>query len=64
MKTVVSYNARKGFSRAFDLNVSQRSWPNIANPDIKDYEAIRRDWKAIGDDIRRAERNFKATNGN
>lgn len=38
----------RGYFRAFDLFGTSKSWPDISNPQQRDYEALKGDWDNVG----------------
>ena len=48
----------KGYIRALKL-IGTKQWPDISNGRTKDYNALRSDWRNVGESIRRETRNFK-----
>lgn len=48
------YAFAEGFARVFDLFAARRRWPDMSNPEKKDYEALKGDWKIVGEEISKA----------
>lgn len=61
MKKKISNSFIRGYTRALDISGSTKVWPNLSDDRMKDYEALRGDWKNVGDTIRRETRGFEQT---
>lgn len=53
MGVLISSRFIKSFGRALDLS-GKKQWPNIYNDRENDYNALRRDWNNVGDEIRKS----------
>lgn len=51
MRVIISNGFIKAFESAFDLR-GTKEWPNIYNSRENDYNALRRDWNNVGEEIR------------
>lgn len=51
----------RGLIRAFDLDRGYKRKIDISNARLRDYYAIMKDWRSVGDDIWKAEKRFKPT---
>lgn len=60
MKLLLSKSFLRGYIRAIDLS-STKAWMDFSEDKKKDYEALREDWKNVGDAIRKGTRDFKRT---
>ncbi len=49
----------RGFLRAFDMGRHYRKKRDYSGAKLKDYYAIMKDWRSVGDDIWKAEKQFK-----
>lgn len=49
----------RGFQRAFDLGRHCRKKQDYSKAKLKDYYAIMNDWRSVGNDIWKAEKQFK-----
>lgn len=45
----------EGFVRALDLS-GTKEWPEISDGMHSDYEALRKDWENVGENIRKSKR--------
>nr|DAV22288.1 MAG TPA: hypothetical protein [Caudoviricetes sp.] len=62
MRATISKSFLQGFIRVLDLS-GTKQWPELSGNGRKDLEALRSDWKNVGDSIQRGTRNFKQVSG-
>ena len=51
VKMNISIGFRRGMLRMFDICGASRQWPDLDNPNQRDLEALREDWKVVGGNI-------------
>lgn len=56
MKTLFTEAFIEGFVRVLDLS-GTKEWPEISDGMQSDYEALRKDWENVGENIRKSKRN-------